>query len=193
MSSVPADLGSESDLPLTARASARTAADGARAAFESLFRAHFATVLRFAERRVDDREQAREIAMDSFEIAWRRFDPAAPFELPWLLRTARNRIGDAYRKRDRERAATAHLLEAGRHADGSDGFESAELAIAMAGLRPKEREVLALVYWDGLSAADAAKVLGCGEAAVWKRLSRARDALRSRLAAPAEPRQTESR
>lgn len=193
MSSVPAEFGAERDLPHPARAPARADADGASAAFEGVFRAHFAAVLRFAERRVDDREQAREIAMDSFEIAWRRFDPAAPFELPWLLRTARNRIGDSYRRRDRERAATAHLLEAHRHAGAPDGFESAELAIAMAGLRPKEREVLVLVYWDGLSAADAAQVLGCGEAAVWKRLSRARDALRARLAAPAEPRETESR
>ena len=34
-----------------------------------------------------------------------RFDPDAPYQRPWLLQTARNLIGDAYRRRDRERGA----------------------------------------------------------------------------------------
>jgi RNA polymerase sigma-70 factor (ECF subfamily) len=43
--------------------------DQRRAAFEALFSEHHAAVLRYVERRVDDREQAKELAMDCFEIA----------------------------------------------------------------------------------------------------------------------------
>jgi len=160
---------------------ARRHVDARRTAFEAVFTRHHAAVLRFVQRRVDDRERAEELAMDCFEIAWRRFDPAAPFELPWLLQTARNLVGTSYRRRDRERAGLEHLAGAVRESGGADDLERLEVRLAMEALRPADREVLQLVYWDGLSADEAAEVLGCRTAAVWKRLSRARSALRKRL------------
>ena len=156
-----------------------------RDAFEALFAEHHAAVLRYVERRVDDREQARELTMDCFEIAWRRYDPAAPFRRPWLLQTARNLVGDSYRCRDREREGIRTLAAA---TDGSDtGFENVDLRLALRHLPGADREILELFYWDGLTASEIAEVVGCRTSAAWKRLSRARDSLRSLLEEPREP------
>jgi RNA polymerase sigma factor (sigma-70 family) len=163
--------------------------DDRRTAFEMLFARHHTAVLRYVERRVDDREQARELTMDCFEIAWRRFDPALPFRLPWLLQTARNIIGDSYRRRSRERAGFPDLVAAARTAAANHNvtFDHVELELALHRLRPADREVLELVYWDGLSAAEVADVLGCRTPAAWKKISRAREALRALLEEPALP------
>lgn len=156
--------------------------DKRRASFEALFAEHHTAVLRYIERRVDDREHARELTMDCFEIAWRRFDPAQPYRRPWLLQTARNLVGDAYRKRDREREGLRDLASAARP---TDDLAHVELRHALSLLRPADREVLELHYWDGLTAEEIAEVVGCRTAAAWKRLSRARAGLRSMLQEPA--------
>lgn len=156
--------------------------DERRAAFEALFAEHHTAVLRYVERRVDDREHARELTMDCFEIAWRRFDPEQPYRRPWLLQTARNLVGDAYRKRDREREGLRDLAAAARPADD---LAHVELRHALSLLRRADREVLELHYWDGLAAEEIAEVVGCRTAAAWKRLSRARAELRAMLQEPA--------
>ncbi|MFD6697652.1 MULTISPECIES: RNA polymerase sigma factor [unclassified Microbacterium] len=157
-------------------------ADTRRAAFEALFAEHHTAVLRYVERRVDDREHARELAMDCFEIAWRRFDEREPYRRPWLLQTARNLVGDAYRKRDREREGLRDLATSARQ---NDDAAHVELRHALSLLRHADREVIELHYWDGLSADEIAEVVGCRTAAAWKRLSRARTALRLLLQEPA--------
>jgi RNA polymerase sigma factor (sigma-70 family) len=138
--------------------------------FAAFYREHYAAVLAFAVRRIDDRETAREVAADVFRVAWGSFGDPRPTRA-WLLRVARNRIGDAYRRRDRDRRLHDAL--------------AAEVPVAHADLRVLDvletlpataREVLMLTYWDGLPAAEAGKVLGCSAAAVWVRLHRARAA-----------------
>jgi RNA polymerase sigma-70 factor (ECF subfamily) len=59
--------------------------------------------------------------------------------------------------------------------------ERSEIARAFSQLSDSQREVLRLVAWEGLSAADAAKVLGCSSAAFRVRLHRARSELAKRL------------
>lgn len=158
--------------------------DDRRAAFEALFAEHHAAVLRYVERRVDDREHARELTMDCFEIAWRRFDQAEPYRRPWLLQTARNLVGDSYRKRDREREGLRDLAAA---VPPDASFVRAELRVALSHLNRADREVLELFYWDGLAADEIAEVIGCRTSAAWKRLSRARAALKALLTDPPEP------
>ena len=156
-----------------------------REAFEALFAEHHAAVLRYVERRVDDREQARELTMDCFEIVWRRYDPAAPFRRPWLLQTARNLVGDSYRRRDREREGMRTLAAATDIPDTS--FQNVDLRLALRDLPGAYREILELFYWVGLSASEIAEVVGCRTSAAWKRLSRARDSVRLLLQEPREP------
>jgi RNA polymerase sigma-70 factor (ECF subfamily) len=71
----------------------------------------------------------------------------------------------------------------GAVADGAerDGTARDRLAAAIAGLRPAEREALALVLWDELSHAEAAQVLGCSVNAVAIRVHRAKARLRDAL------------
>jgi RNA polymerase sigma-70 factor (ECF subfamily) len=52
---------------------------------------------------------------------------------------------------------------------------------ALESLRFKDREVLILVYWDGLTHAEAAIVLGCSVNAVALRVKKAKSRLQSKI------------
>jgi RNA polymerase sigma-70 factor (ECF subfamily) len=52
---------------------------------------------------------------------------------------------------------------------------------ALQELRPFDREVVLLVYWDGLSHAEAASVLGCSVNAVALRIKKAKARLQIQL------------
>jgi RNA polymerase sigma-70 factor (ECF subfamily) len=82
-------------------------------------------------------------------------DEAPDAVVPWLLGIARNLV------RERRRAA-------GRQA------ELAAALRALATLSDADRETLTLVAWQGLPPPEAARVVGCSQAAFWVRLHRAR-------------------
>ena len=150
--------------------------------FAALFREHYNAVRRFIERRVSDREAADDLAMECFEIAWRKRDPREPFGLPWLYRTARNLIANEYRRRDREGALWTHIEDQVRTLSTESGSEMIErLVEAIRGLSDKDREILWLTYWEDLSAAEVGVVVGASAGAVWTRLNRVRARLRPLL------------
>ena len=37
-----------------------------------------------------------------FRVAWQKWDDASRTDAPWLLRVARNLVGNTYRSRDRQ-------------------------------------------------------------------------------------------
>lgn len=151
----------------------------ATAAFDAFYRENYAAVLRFVVRRIADEETAKEVAAECFVTAWRKFDPADPFPVTWLYRTARNHLGNAYQKRAREQ----RLLETVRLNPPAPTDDPEALAVteALSTLGDADREALRLTYWEQLSARDVAEVLGVSEQAAWKRISRARTALRAAL------------
>ena len=63
------------------------------------------------------------------------------------------------------------------------GAESEGMVVhdALAALRDKERDILQMAYWDELSTAEIAGVLGCSESAAKVRLHRARAAFRKQM------------
>jgi len=148
-------------------------------AFDAFYRAHYAHVLRYAIRRLADLETAKEVTAECFVIAWQKFDEREPFALPWLYSTTRNLIGNAYQKRERERrlmdALQSEAAVQPRESDLSDVRD------ALQRLSELDREALLLTYWEQLSAADVAQVMDCSEQAAWKRISRARTAIRTAL------------
>lgn len=147
--------------------------------FVALFREHHNAVRRFIERRVSDRESAADLTMDCFEIAWRKRDPRDPFGLPWLYRTARNLIANEYRRRDREEALWSHIEDHVRSLSReSESALTERLVEAIRALPEREREILWLTYWEELSAAEVAVVVGMSAGAVWTRLNRVRARLR---------------
>lgn len=108
-----------------------------------------------------------------------------PDPLPWLLGVARKALANR-RRGDRRRGALAGRLAALPPEHGADPAERAGEAeavlAALARLSEDDRETLAVVAWEGLSPAQAARVAGCSARAFSKRLSRARARLTAALA-----------
>jgi RNA polymerase sigma-70 factor (ECF subfamily) len=147
-----------------------------RERFERIYRENFRAVLRFAALRIDP-ERAKDVAAETFLVAWRRLDDVPAEPRAWLLGVARKVIAGQFRSETRRDALTARLA-AHEHAEASDLAvvlaDRDEALAAFATLGERDREVLRLVTWDGLTAAEAAEVLNVTRLAFAVRLHRAR-------------------
>lgn len=146
-------------------------------------------MLGYAIRRTDDRAAAEDAVSETFLIAWRRFDSVPAEPLPWLLGVARKVLANQRRAAGR-RAPAGPLVPLEAVADPDPGASVADrvaerdaFVSAFAALAPGDREVLALVNWDGLSPREAAAALDCTPATFYLRLHRARRRLLKELAA----------
>jgi RNA polymerase sigma factor (sigma-70 family) len=181
----------DASLPLLIEQTLPAAARGDRDAFATLVDATRSTVASIALAIVRDTELSRDIAQDVFLAAWRDLrqlrDPRS--FLPWLRQLTRHRAYHVLRTERRRARRIAHgetdaLLSALDGRPGADdALSSADdrriLAAVLDGLPDETREVLTLFYWEGQSTAHVAALLGLSEAAVRKRLSRAREAVRA--------------
>lgn len=154
-------------------------------ALRELFVRDGPAVFRYAFRRTADRAEAEDVLSTVFLELWRtRERMIAPKgrALPWLLGIARNVLAREWA--DRQRHALI-LQELRRHAppeldddDPTDRLEAEErmrrVRGALAMLGGREREVIELCVWAGLSSQEAALALGISSVAVRLRLSRAR-------------------
>ena len=105
--------------------------------------------------------------------------------LPWLCGVAVNVCRNSLRGQRRQTALRAklHVVESGAsegdHADAvagriDDERRMAELIVAVRELSERDRQILMLVAWDGLTYEQAGQVLGVPVGTVRSRLSRAR-------------------
>jgi len=168
-----------------------TGDDARRARLSRLFAAHADQVLRYALRHVD-RPGAHDIVSDTFLVAWQRLDDVPEPALPWLLVVARNSIRNRRRSNTRRQRVTTHLVAVERAAATSAAadelaLERESLVRALGRLTDDQREALLLVAWDGLSAAEAAGVMGCSRATFDVRLHRARKRLQQALREDDDP------
>lgn len=155
--------------------------------FTSLYDQYYRNVLRYALQHAEQ-GQAEDVASETFLIAWRRSADVPDEPLPWLLGVARNLLrkqADAARQRrrivDRIAAMTSERdLLAWDTADHV--IERATALRALSALSDADVEALTLVTWHGLSAAEAAAVVGCSPRAFTVRLHRARRKLADHLA-----------
>jgi RNA polymerase sigma-70 factor (ECF subfamily) len=157
--------------------------------FEGIFGACYSRVLGFAIRRSDDRATAEEAVSETFLVVWRRLDAVPDEPLPWLLGVARKVIANQRRAAGR-RTPDGPLVPLEAVPDPAPGAGVADLVAdreafgeAFAALGPGDREVLALVNWDGLSPKEASTVLDCTPATFYLRLHRARRRLLKELEA----------
>lgn len=135
------------------------AADGSARdeAFSRLWDAHYALVLAYARRRVGE-PAAQEVAAEAFARAWRRLDDVDSDDAAgWLLSAARSAIANR-RRGERRRGALLQRLVGERAPVAPDpalavGDDQA-MRQAFAALPARDREVLALVAWEGLAPAD---------------------------------------
>jgi RNA polymerase sigma-70 factor, ECF subfamily len=143
--------------------------------FEALYRRHSGAIRRYVLRR-SDAQSADDVVADVFVICWRRLADVPDDPLPWLLAVARHVLANR-RRRDARQGALARALRfqrpptAGSTDDVSPG---ADVWRALAALSERDRELLLLVAWEGLSTAQAARVLGVRANTCSARLSRAR-------------------
>ncbi|MGH2857790.1 MAG: RNA polymerase sigma factor [Solirubrobacteraceae bacterium] len=147
-----------------------------RARFEALFRAHAGAVRTYARRR-SDAQTADDVVADVFVVVWRRLGDVPDDPLPWLLGVARRTLANQRRGAARRQALNGRMMFE-QTGGPSVGIERAELdeavGRALGALRERDREVLLLVGWEGLSLAQAAQALGLRANTFAARLSRAR-------------------
>lgn len=156
--------------------------------FEALFRLNADAVLAYAIRR-SDRDTAEEIVAETFAVAWRRLGTVPDPALPWLLGVARRVLANERRARGRADALRGRLVGGsfGSSDDPADVVDARMAAqAALERLSFAEREVLELLAWEGLSASEAADVLGCSRAAIAVRMHRARRRFERSFEAPLE-------
>ena len=164
--------------------------------FERLYRAHAVDILAYCARRTT-REEAKDAASEVFVVALRRIEdvPAGDEALPWLYTVAANVLRNRDRSSRRRLRLTSKLSSHGQPAEPGPepqivrNEEYAELIAALDTLPEKDREVLRLVEWEGLSREQVAAMHFVSRAAIDQRISRAYKRLGRALGAPSrEPR-----
>lgn len=162
--------------------------------FESLYERSAPAVLAYARRRLALREDAEDVLVEVFTVAWRRREdiPGDPEEiLPWLYATAANAIAHTQRSYARRQRLHVKIAANGGALTDPDPHGSiaerldhrAALAAAWSSLPVGDQEVLRLWAWEGLDGPGLALALGCSPDAARARLSRAKTRLRTELTA----------
>jgi RNA polymerase sigma-70 factor (ECF subfamily) len=155
-------------------------------AFERAYREHWATVHRYAARRVGP-DAAADVAAATFATAWRRSEThGTEPTVPWLIATARNHVLNTARSDRRRRALAERVAATFATAVADTGWdpEAAEASRALLdqvrrSLDDLDAEIVFLTAWEGLTAPEIAEVVGLRPDAVRARLSRARRRLRT--------------
>ena len=154
-----------------------------RQAFRAIYETHHAAICAYFARRAP-RDEVEDLAAETFVVAWRKLPRRLEHPLPWLYAIAGNVLAN-HRRKTARRGAFPPDPATGDPAErlGSDRG----LAVAFAALSEREREAICLVAWEGLSHADAARVVGCSPNTFTVRLSRARKKLARQLEADLVP------
>lgn len=161
--------------------------------FNTVYRKYYTDVYRYALWRTGNIPDAEDIAVTTFTFVWARLEdlPEEKQVKHHLLEVARRAASNFWRAHARlcKHEALRSTI-GGESALGRDEIDSLfsdllpankPVAEAMGALRPTDQLVLRLIYWDGLSRAQAAATLGCSLNALNLRLSRARKAIRYTL------------
>ena len=169
---------------ITTTAPSREAPAEADLAFEQLYRQSRDDLYAYLAEMLRDRSAAEEVTASVFERAYRKrrnFDPQRGQARAWLFGIARNAALDELRRRKRQAQLTADPadLEAEAvDAHAERGARRAAVAEALAELAPRDRELVALKYFAGLSNAEIAAILGISESNAGTKLHRVLTELR---------------
>jgi RNA polymerase sigma-70 factor (ECF subfamily) len=160
--------------------------------FRALYDLTRPQIIAYALRRTSSREDAADIVAETYEIAWRRLGdvPAGHAGLLWLYVTARHVLANHGRRVRRRDETTARLAEELRGVPlRTEGLDEDSLVMrsCLNSLSADEQELLMLAGWEGLSAAEIGRVLGCSPTAARIRLHRARVRLKSTIAGLTPP------
>lgn len=153
----PAEQASDSDLLV--RIAGRD-----REAFDVLYRRYIRSIFGLALQRLRDRERAEDAVQEMFAAVWRSagsYRPERGPAAPWLYAIARNAIVDRLRSRDETPMEPPDVVsdEPGPADRAERSYVSWRVHRALETLPEREREVLELAYWSGLSQSEVASFL----------------------------------
>jgi len=140
--------------------------EGDREAFETLYRRYVRPLFGLALRRLGDRGQAEDAVQEAFAAIWRSastYRPERGAAGGWLYTVARNAIVDRLRRNGPNTDAELPELasaEPGPSQQAEDSYVSWRVHRALEELQPREREVIELAYWSGMSQSEVAQYLG---------------------------------
>src|SRR5690348_6323817 len=140
-------------------------ASGDRNAFEELYRRYVRSMFGLALRRLGDRGRAEDAVQETFASIWRSagsYRPERGPGAPWLYAVARNAIVDRARARTETPADIPEEAapDAGPADRAEQSWVSWRVHAALEELPEREREVISLAYWSGLSQSEVAEFLG---------------------------------
>ncbi|MFV0338940.1 MAG: RNA polymerase sigma factor, partial [Chthoniobacterales bacterium] len=167
--------GDEDDIIVFVRAR-----EGSEEAFEILFQRYFEAVYAFVYRVSLDVGAAEDSAQETFIKAarsLRRFRGDAAFR-SWLFQIAMNTTRDWQRRVIRERLVLEEVGERVQEGDRQRSADFGNVREALAALKDDFRYAIALVYFEGFSHAESARILNCSESTVSWRIFRAKRQLK---------------
>jgi RNA polymerase sigma-70 factor, ECF subfamily len=183
-SDAPARDASDSDLLIRV-------ADRDREAFELLYHRYVRSIFGLALRRLRDRTRAEDAVQETFAAIWRSagsYKPERGPAAPWLYAIARNAIVDRFRSQVDTTSEVPDLVsgDPGPPDRAEASFVSWRVHRALEELPQREREVVELAYWSGMSQSEVADYLNIPLGTVKTRtrsaLARLADVLEGELA-----------
>jgi RNA polymerase sigma-70 factor (ECF subfamily) len=152
-------------------------------------------LLSYFARRVDPTEEAADLLSQTMIVAWRRQDAIPREETEarmWLFGVARKTLS-TYRRgalrrsalsdrlRDELSTGTSNTWMGGTSKSDEADYRVEALREAMESLKTEDRDIIALVHWDGFTLAESARLLHQGPGTTRSRYHRARQRLKSLL------------
>jgi len=144
-------------------------------AFGQIYDAYVGQVYRYLYYRVGSQPLAEDLTSETFLRALRRIDSftwQGRDICAWFITIARNLVTDHYKSsRFRLEVSTADMLDADRADDGIeqevlDNLENQALLEAVRQLKPEQQECVVLRFFQGLSVAETAAVMGRSDGAI---------------------------
>src|SRR5918998_2765112 len=133
--------------------------------FDALYRAARDDVYAYVVTLLRSRSASEDVTAQAFERAFRKaksYDPGKGAPRAWLFGIARNAALDELRRGKRVATLVAEPVDAAPAPDeaAQRALERAAVRNALAGLPPRDRELIALKFHAGLDNAELAAVLG---------------------------------
>ncbi len=161
---------------------------GKQDAFASLYDAYAEKIYNFIYFKVLHQETAEDISTDTFLKAWEKLQQFKGDNFAaWLYTIARNKVTDYYRqKKDNYDIDDCWDLSDGQDllAQVDTSLQFQNLQKALAHLNREDRELLIMRFWQDLSFAEIAEILGKKQGAVKMACGRAVKKLQTKLPLP---------
>ncbi|MCX3061518.1 SigE family RNA polymerase sigma factor [Streptomyces beihaiensis] len=152
------------------------------AEFQEFVRARWSHLVRTAYLLTGDVHHAEDLTQTALAKAYRSWRRVSRSDSPeaYVRRILVNCNSDRFRKRRVAEALTAAPPEVAGHDEAvSRADERDVLLAALTGLPPRQRAVVVMRYWEDLSEAEVAEMLGCSTGTVKSQASKALAKLRT--------------